>query len=55
MGVALESSDATTYDAMDTNEDGTVSEMERLAGALENLMETRASGERRIGINSETV
>ena len=53
VGVVSESSDATTCDALDTNEDGTVSEMERLAGALEDLVETQASGESRSGINSE--
>jgi Ca2+-binding EF-hand superfamily protein len=32
------SSTSTTYDPLDTNEDGTVSEMERLAGALKDLI-----------------
>jgi Ca2+-binding EF-hand superfamily protein len=31
-------SSSTTYDALDTNEDGTVSEMERLAGALKDFV-----------------
>ena len=52
VGGASESSE-TSYDALDTNEDGTVSEMERLAGALEDLVETVAGSDSNSGINTE--
>ena len=55
VGGASESSSSATYDELDTNEDGTVSEMERLAGALEDLTESQASGEDGSGVNAEIV
>ena len=39
-----ESASSTTYDPLDVNEDGTVSEMERLAGALKDYVSTNESG-----------
>ncbi len=53
VGGASESSSSTTYDELDTNEDGTVSEMERLAGALEDLSEAQTGGESSSGFNTE--
>jgi len=38
------STDSTTYDPLDTNEDGQVSELERLAGALKELASSSDSG-----------
>jgi Ca2+-binding EF-hand superfamily protein len=43
-GATSASSSDTTYDPLDTNQDGTVSEMERLAGALKDLISTSESG-----------
>jgi Ca2+-binding EF-hand superfamily protein len=42
-GAASASSSTTTYDRLDTNEDGTVSELERLAGALKDFVSSTDS------------
>jgi hypothetical protein len=39
-GASATSSTSTTYDPLDINQDGTVSEMERLAGALKDMVQT---------------
>lgn len=42
---ATSATDSKTYDKLDTNEDGTVSELERLAGALNELVSTSESSD----------
>ncbi|MDD5030593.1 MAG: XopAW family type III secretion system calcium-binding effector [Rhodoferax sp.] len=44
-GGAAGASESTTYDPLDTNQDGTVSELERLAGALKELVATSENSE----------
>ena len=48
------STSGASYDPLDTNQDGTVSEMERLAGALKDLAQS-ASDKSSQGDDSQTV
>lgn len=53
-GSSTSASSSTSYDPLDTNQDGTVSEMERLAGALKELAQS-ASDKSSQGDDSQTV
>lgn len=53
-GSSTSASSSTSYDPLDTNQDGTVSEMERLAGALKDLAQN-ASKKSSEGDDSQTV
>lgn len=44
-GAGKSNSSSTTYDKLDTNQDGTVSEMERLAGAIKDLAASATTGD----------
>jgi Ca2+-binding EF-hand superfamily protein len=48
-GTGSTSSASTTYDPLDTNQDGSVSELERLAGALKDLVSTIESSNSKTG------
>lgn len=48
-------SNSTSYDPLDTNQDGTVSEMERLAGALKDLAQSASSKSSTSGDESQAI
>ena len=48
-------SSSTSYDPLDTNQDGTVSEMERLAGALKDLAQSASDKSSTSGDESQAI
>jgi hypothetical protein len=48
-------SNSTSYDPLDTNQDGTVSEMERLAGALKDLAQSASDKSSTSGDESQAI
>ena len=52
---STEKTDSTSYDSLDTNRDGTVSEMERLAGALKDLAQTASDKSKESGDETQAI